>query len=109
MRAMRRANVILAAEGEYLSPRDRCELCGDPATDRHHDDYLKPLEVRPMCRSCHRNWHVANGPGLNRDVEIQAIRARGWAPIRRDPSKASLAGGHKRRKALREQTEQVAA
>jgi hypothetical protein len=38
--------------------RQPCEICSDPQAQAHHDDYLKPLEVRWLCRSHHRIWHV---------------------------------------------------
>ena len=41
----------------FIALKDKCELCDSPATDRHHDDYSKPLEVRHLCRSCHMNLH----------------------------------------------------
>ena len=31
-----------------------CELCGNEKVVAHHDDYSKPLEVRWVCRHCHR-------------------------------------------------------
>lgn len=35
-----------------------CERCGVLRADRHHDDYDKPLEIRWLCRRCHRRHHV---------------------------------------------------
>lgn len=40
--------------------RKPCEQCGAEPTDAHHDDYLKPLEVRWLCRSCHKAHHAVN-------------------------------------------------
>lgn len=37
-----------------------CEVCGDEDTQRHHDDYNKPEEVRFLCRRDHANWHFKN-------------------------------------------------
>ena len=34
-----------------------CEVCGDTAVDAHHDDYLKPLDVRWLCRKHHLEHH----------------------------------------------------
>jgi hypothetical protein len=39
--------------------RQPCEVCGNPKTDGHHDDYAKPLAVRWLCRSHHRQHHIA--------------------------------------------------
>lgn len=36
-----------------------CKACGKPAQDYHHPDYSKPLEVVPLCKSCHRRIHGA--------------------------------------------------
>ena len=35
-----------------------CKKCGAQATDRHHPDYTKPLEVILLCRECHMKEHV---------------------------------------------------
>lgn len=34
-----------------------CEVCGAKVVDAHHDDYAKPLDVRWLCRSHHREHH----------------------------------------------------
>lgn len=34
-----------------------CEMCGDPKTDAHHDDYSRPLDVRWLCRRHHGEAH----------------------------------------------------
>jgi len=34
--------------------RQPCEVCGDPNTYMHHDDYSKPLEVRWLCPKHHQ-------------------------------------------------------
>lgn len=31
-----------------------CEICAEPKTQAHHEDYNKPLEVRWLCFRCHR-------------------------------------------------------
>jgi hypothetical protein len=37
--------------------RQPCEICGNAATDAHHEDYTKPLEVRWLCRAHHGQEH----------------------------------------------------
>ena len=41
----------------YIPLKERCELCGNKATCRHHPDYSKPLEVLHLCGSCHAKIH----------------------------------------------------
>lgn len=44
-----------------------CEVCGDPNTQAHHDDYRFPIRVRWLCVKCHREYH--NGIGVGRAIE----------------------------------------
>ena len=46
--------------------REPCEVCGDfDKIHAHHDDYLKPLNVRWLCAAHHSQWHKENGEGKN--------------------------------------------
>lgn len=47
-----------------------CVDCGGEATQYDHRDYLKPLEVDPVCRSCNKR----RGPGLHRDQLLASLR-----------------------------------
>ena len=42
--------------------RNPCEVCGDQATQAHHDDYSRPLDVRWLCTTHHAEWHKHNTP-----------------------------------------------
>ena len=58
-RDKRRATwAVKAAIKSGRMTRQPCESCGNPRADGHHDDYSKPLDVRWLCRSCHRQHHV---------------------------------------------------
>lgn len=37
--------------------RQPCEVCGDPRTQMHHDSYLRPLDVRWLCKRDHEAAH----------------------------------------------------
>jgi hypothetical protein len=37
--------------------RQPCSMCGAPKAQAHHEDYLKPLDVDWLCRSCHLSKH----------------------------------------------------
>jgi hypothetical protein len=54
-----------AIKGGHLF-KQPCEDCGsEDSLHAHHDDYLKPLNVRWLCAAHHRQWHVANGEAAN--------------------------------------------
>lgn len=36
----------------------RCECCGFPITEAHHDDYGQPLKVRWLCKRHHMERHI---------------------------------------------------
>jgi hypothetical protein len=37
--------------------RQPCEICGDPKSHAHHEDYEKLLEVRWLCDQHHKEAH----------------------------------------------------
>lgn len=41
--------------------RQNCEVCGLSSTVAHHDDYLKPLDVRWLCYGHHAAHHRSIG------------------------------------------------
>jgi hypothetical protein len=53
------ARCLRSALRRGLIERGVCEVCGDPQTDGHHEDYDKPMVVRWLCRKHHRAAHAA--------------------------------------------------
>lgn len=44
-----------------LKAETACLTCkSTKKVEAHHDDYTKPLEVRWLCESCHKDWHRHN-------------------------------------------------
>jgi hypothetical protein len=68
--------------GVLNSPADsKCERCGKPRPDKHHEDYSKPLEVTYLCRSCHKICHHEK-KHMNKKIIIKyrllKVRATLW-------------------------------
>ena len=57
--------VMMAVQSGILPKQDTqsCVDCGAVAEHYDHRDYMKPLDVDPVCRKC----NFKRGPGLNRD------------------------------------------
>lgn len=61
-RAKIRARQAINSEVKYgRVTRLPCEVCGEPKTEAHHDDYAKPLEVRWLCKTHHEEHHRKDG------------------------------------------------
>jgi len=46
---------VAQKRGQLL--KQPCEKCGEADSQKHHEDYSKPLEVRWLCARCHRVEH----------------------------------------------------
>ena len=57
-----RVKVHIAIKEGLLPPLDKCSNCSSLANVYHHHDYNKPLDVTPLCRRCHINWHREHPP-----------------------------------------------
>jgi ribosomal protein S27AE len=47
-------NAVARAVRSGRLVRQPCAACGHPKAQAHHDDYMKPLDVRWLCFRCHR-------------------------------------------------------
>jgi ribosomal protein S27AE len=78
--------------------RQCCERCTAYHAQAHHDDYMKPLEVRWLCVTCHRKWHKENGDGKNVNcdpplTERGARIAEGLKDFHERPPRRPVRGG----------------
>lgn len=51
-----------------------CEKCGEPESQKHHDDYSKPLAVRWLCAGCHQAEHETLTRLHNSHVELDPAK-----------------------------------
>lgn len=49
--------------------RKPCEICGEPKSHAHHDDYSKPLDVVWLCLQHHKERHGWWGGGKSEIVD----------------------------------------
>lgn len=50
--------LTLQAIRKGILTRKPCETCGKPNGQAHHDDYLKPLDVKWFCPLHHRRYEI---------------------------------------------------
>jgi len=74
-----------------------CEECGEAVTVGHHDDYAKVLEVRWLCDSHHRRWHLAHPV----DYEVPGPPKKAAAPATRIPNRGRKFRQYLKPRALR--------
>jgi len=59
-------NIVNNAIRDNKLFKEPCEVCGSSDNvHAHHDDYLKPLNIRWLCDSHHREWHKEHGEAKN--------------------------------------------
>lgn len=50
-----------ALRAGIIKKQHSCSICSsNKNVQAHHDDYKKPLDVRWLCSTCHRDWHKNN-------------------------------------------------
>lgn len=47
-----------------------CEVCGNPKSQAHHDDYSKVYDVRFLCRKHHNEYHKTN---VRRETLLEVV------------------------------------
>jgi hypothetical protein len=75
--------------------RQPCEVCGDPKSQAHHDDYAKRLDVRWLCARHHAKHHAAMKWTILNDewVRVQFLLARSASGLSDRPAARSASDG----------------
>lgn len=82
---MERVSHMIVARGlrNFEIEPHPCEVCDSMENVvAHHDDYSKPLVVRWLCRTHHKEWHDKNGPGAHKDDDGEALAEEYGRPRR---------------------------
>ena len=59
-----------------------CEVCGSTVNSEwHHDDYSRPLDVRPLCGSHHKLWHARPNTRMLRQSQVENNQLRQISPL----------------------------
>ena len=65
-RANARAYVNTYLRRGLIAPQP-CKVCGEEKSEKHHEDYDKPLEITWLCRTC----HLAHHTGVKRNFTLE--------------------------------------
>jgi len=62
-----------AIKSGLLVRPDVCSMCASQGNRQnpilaHHDDYAKPIEVRWVCRECHKRLHYPLASGVSEEL-----------------------------------------
>lgn len=61
-------------QSEPMANGQACQVCGNPAEERHHDDYDEPFDIQWLCKVCHKKLHRIYKEG-RRQTSIQLTSA----------------------------------
>jgi hypothetical protein len=80
--------------------REPCEVCGNPKSIGHHEDYTKPLEVDWLCQKHHGARHAAIRAEADRqegDLWDKKFQAKGEHEERRKQKRKELLDERRRK------------
>lgn len=71
------ADAIKKGKLPALNGKIPCKDCGKPAAHYHHTDYLKPLDVDPLCAGCNSK----RPPAAHGKVDMRKQRPSAWKDL----------------------------